>query len=63
VFVNAAAKLFKLNDEQLPLWLWLVYLLSVIPLSAASYHLIEHPARERMKLMAKAWRARRPKAA
>jgi peptidoglycan/LPS O-acetylase OafA/YrhL len=63
VFVNAAAKLLELNDKRLPLWLWLVYLLSVIPLSAASYHLIEHPARERMKLMAKAWRARRPKAA
>jgi peptidoglycan/LPS O-acetylase OafA/YrhL len=63
VFVNATAKLFQLNDERLPLGLWLVYLLSVIPLSAASYHLIEHPARERMKLMAKAWRVRRPKAA
>jgi peptidoglycan/LPS O-acetylase OafA/YrhL len=62
-FVNAAAKLLNLEDKHLPLWLWLVYLLSVIPLSAASYHLIEHPARERMKLMAKAWRARRPKAA
>ena len=63
VFVNAAAKLLELNDKRLPPWLWLVYLLSVIPLSAASYHLIEHPARERMKLMATAWRVRRPKAA
>jgi len=63
VFVNAAAKLFQLNDKQLPLWLWLVYILTVVPLAAASYHLIEHPARERMKLMAKAWRMRRPKAA
>src|SRR5262249_48750034 len=63
VFVNAAAKLLQLNDKHLPLGVWLVYLLSVVPLSAASYHLIEHPARERMKLMAKAWRMRRPKAA
>ena len=63
VFVNGAAKLLQLSDERLPLWLWLVFLFSVIPLSAASYHLIEKPARERMKLLAEAWGERRPKAA
>jgi peptidoglycan/LPS O-acetylase OafA/YrhL len=63
VFVNAAAKILQLNDEHLPLWLWLVFFGSVVPLSALSYHLIEKPARERMKLWAEAWEARRPSAA
>ncbi|HEY3694928.1 acyltransferase [Phenylobacterium sp.] len=63
VFVNGMARLLQLKDEHLPLWLWLVFLFTVIPLAAASYHLVERPARERMKLMAEAWRVRRPKAA
>lgn len=63
VFVNAASKILQLNDESLPLWLWLVFFGSVIPLSALSYHLIEKPARERMKLWAEAWETRRPSAA
>jgi peptidoglycan/LPS O-acetylase OafA/YrhL len=63
VFVNAAAKVFQLNDEHLPLWLWLVFLTSVVPLAAISYHLIEKPARTRMKLWADSWEARRPSAA
>ena len=63
VFVNSAAKLFQLSDERLPLGLWLVFLIGVVPLAAASYHLIEKPARSRMKLMAEAWETRRPAAA
>jgi len=63
VSVNATAKLLQINDERLPLAAWLIILFSVIPLSAASYHLIEKPARERMKLLAEAWDSRRPKAA
>jgi peptidoglycan/LPS O-acetylase OafA/YrhL len=63
VFVNGMVKLLQLTDKHLPLWLWLVFLFTVIPLAATSYHLIERPARERMKLMAAACRARRPKAA
>ncbi len=63
VFVNAASKLLQLNDEHLPLWLWLVFLGSVVPLAAASYHLIEKPARNRMKLWADSWDSRRPSAA
>ena len=63
VFVNAASKVFELNDERLPLWLWLVFLGGVVPLAAASYHLIEKPARTRMKLWAEAWEARRPSTA
>jgi len=60
VFVNGATKLFKLNSEQLPLPLWIVFLLGVIPLAAASYHLIERPARSRMKGWADSWQLGRP---
>ncbi|MDP3659727.1 acyltransferase [Phenylobacterium sp.] len=63
VFVNSIARMLQLNDERLPLWLWLVFILSVIPLAAASYHLVEKPARARMKLMAEAWATRRPSVA
>ncbi|MES2035854.1 MAG: acyltransferase [Pseudomonadota bacterium] len=63
IFVNGAGKLLNLADDKLPLGLWIVLLVSVVPLSAASYHLIEKPARERMKLMADSWRARREAAA
>jgi peptidoglycan/LPS O-acetylase OafA/YrhL len=63
IFVNSAARVLQLNDERLPVGVWIVFLLSVIPLASASYHLIEKPARERMKLMAEAWRMRRPSVA
>ena len=42
-------------------WLMpLVVVLALIPLSAISYHLVEKPARERMKAWAGGWRERRP---
>jgi peptidoglycan/LPS O-acetylase OafA/YrhL len=63
IFVNAAGKLLNLPDGKLPLGLWIVFLLGVVPLSAISYHLIEKPARTRMKLTADSWRARRTVAA
>lgn len=63
IFVNAAARLLNLADEQLPWPVWIVFLLAVVPLSAASYHLIEKPARAHMKLMADSWRSRRAVAA
>ncbi len=59
VFVNGAAKALGLPDEKLPLWLWIVFVLGVIPLAAASYHLIEKPAREAMKSWAAAHKQRR----
>jgi peptidoglycan/LPS O-acetylase OafA/YrhL len=55
IFVNAAARGLNLTDEKLPLWVWLIFITALVPLSAASYHLIEKPARERMKLMADSW--------
>lgn len=52
LFVNVAAKVLHLSDKKLPWFVWLIFIISLVPLSAASYHLIEKPARERMKLMA-----------
>lgn len=63
VFPNLVIRVLQLNNKELPLGLWLVFLISVVPLAAASYHLIEKPARERMKLMADSLAARRPSAA
>lgn len=63
IFVNAAARVLNLADEKLPLGVWLIFLVALVPLSAASYHLVEKPARERMKLMADSWRSRRVVAA
>ena len=51
VFVNTMTRVFAVNGGQLTFGLWLVLLLGLVPLSALSYHLIEKPARERMKLM------------
>lgn len=63
VFVNIAARALQLNDERLPVAVWIVFLLSVVPLAAASYHLVEKPARARLKLIGEAWQARRPSVA
>lgn len=63
VFVNAAAKLFELSDERLPLWLWLVFLGGVIPLAAARDHLIAKPCRTAMKGWADSQDGRRPSTA
>lgn len=63
VFVNGAAKVLQLSEDRLPLPVWVVFFCSVVPLAAASYHLIEKPARERMKLWADLWRTRRLAAA
>jgi len=59
IFVNAAARVLNLADEKLPLPLWIVFIGALVPLSAASYHLIEKPARARMKLIAEGWKSRR----
>ncbi len=63
VFPNLVIRVAQLNSKELPLGLWLVFLISVVPLAAISYHLIEKPARERMKLIAESWVTRRPSAA
>lgn len=58
VFVNAAARMLNIADERLPWPVWLIFILSVVPLSAASYHLIEKPARAWMKSIADSRRNR-----
>jgi peptidoglycan/LPS O-acetylase OafA/YrhL len=49
LFVNAVTKLTGGEGQTLPLWLWLVFILSLIPLSALSFHLVERPARRWLK--------------
>ncbi len=49
IFSNGAATIFHLGDKHLPLGLWLMLISGVVPLAAASYHLIERPARERLR--------------
>jgi peptidoglycan/LPS O-acetylase OafA/YrhL len=49
LFVNSVASLFHLDKAHLPLSVWIVFTLSVIPLAAASHHLIERPARSLMR--------------
>jgi peptidoglycan/LPS O-acetylase OafA/YrhL len=53
LFVDLAVKILGLHSKQLPLPLWLIFFVSVIPVAAIAHHLIERPARERLKL----WRA------
>jgi peptidoglycan/LPS O-acetylase OafA/YrhL len=55
LFVNVAVKIGHFSGKQLPPLLWLVFLVTLVPLAAATHHLIERPARERMKL----WRRSR----
>jgi len=52
LFSNSASHILGISHDRLPLYIWLVLLFGVIPLSAASYHLVEQPARRWMKLIA-----------
>lgn len=61
LFANAAVKLGGFEGEVLPLWLWLVFLLSVIPVAALAHHVVERPARTAMKNWAARSQARAPK--
>lgn len=49
VFVNGAQKLVNLPGERLPAPLWIILVLGVLPLAAASFHLVEKPARRALK--------------
>jgi peptidoglycan/LPS O-acetylase OafA/YrhL len=57
LFVNVVAHTLHLHDKHLPLLLWIVFLFSVVPLAAAAHHLVERPARRRMRLW---WASRAP---
>lgn len=52
VFVNGCAKALGLPQERLPLWLWLVGVFALIPLSALSWWVVERPARAWLKARA-----------
>jgi peptidoglycan/LPS O-acetylase OafA/YrhL len=53
LFVNLAANALHLQSKQLPLPLWLFFTASLVPIAAIAHHLIEKPARDRIKL----WRS------
>ena len=50
VFVNAAAKLLHLPGKQLPLSIWLAYVIGAVAVAAIAHHLVEKPAREGIRL-------------
>ncbi len=49
VFVNGLAATIHVQKNSLPLGLWLIMLAGLLPLAAASYHLVERPARRRLR--------------
>ena len=49
VFANGVAAVFHMDAKHLPLGLWLMLVAGVVPLAAISYHVIERPARERVR--------------
>jgi peptidoglycan/LPS O-acetylase OafA/YrhL len=50
LFVNIYARVTHLGVKQLPWPAWIIFALSVLPVAAAAHHLVERPARDRMKL-------------
>jgi peptidoglycan/LPS O-acetylase OafA/YrhL len=61
LFVNVAVRFLHEPTKQLPLIAWVVMVLGVIPLAALAHHLVERPARTKMKLWAPtlSWRVRK----
>jgi peptidoglycan/LPS O-acetylase OafA/YrhL len=55
LFVNLSAKILHLPGKQLPLPLWVIFIMTLVPIAAAAHHLVERPARQAMKL----WRSSR----
>lgn len=49
LFVNGVSTVFGFDKAHLPLGVWIVFVVSVIPLAALSYQLIERPARGLMR--------------
>jgi len=49
LFVNGVSAVFGFDKANLPLGVWIVFLVSVIPLAAVSHQLIERPARALMR--------------
>ena len=55
IFVNSVAYALHKEDKHLRFGVWLVFLVSVVPLAALTYHLVERPARSGMRRWAFAW--------
>ena len=51
-FVNAASIVGGVDKAHMPLEIWMLFIASLLPLAALAYHLIEKPARSRLR----AWR-------
>ena len=49
LFVNGVSTVFGFDKAHLPIGVWLIFVVSVIPLAALSYQLIERPARTLMR--------------
>ncbi|HEY5107582.1 MAG TPA: acyltransferase [Caulobacteraceae bacterium] len=60
VFVNIVVGFLHLPAKILPWYIWLIFVGCLAPLSAASYHLVENPARQGMKRWAKRPMVSRP---
>ncbi|HLI64905.1 MAG TPA: acyltransferase [Caulobacteraceae bacterium] len=52
LFVNGVAQAMHIDKAHMPLWAWMILLAGVVPLAAASYHLVEWPARRWMRRLA-----------
>jgi peptidoglycan/LPS O-acetylase OafA/YrhL len=52
LFVNSVASVLHVRKDGLPLTIWLIMLVALVPLAAASYHLVEWPARRWMRGLA-----------
>ncbi len=60
IFVNLSLRMIPSDNEKLTIVAWLVMLIGVVPLSAATFHLIEKPARQAMKHLSERRTLRRP---
>jgi peptidoglycan/LPS O-acetylase OafA/YrhL len=49
LFVNLTSKLFHYQKDHMPVYLWLVFVVSLVPLAAMAYQFIERPARDAMR--------------
>ena len=48
-YVNVTSRMFHYDKSHMPLYLWVVFVVALAPLAAAAHHLVERPARDRMR--------------
>jgi peptidoglycan/LPS O-acetylase OafA/YrhL len=59
VFEHGAKTLLHLSSDTLPLWLWGILFVGVVPAAVVLHHLVERPAREAMRRHGVPFRRRR----